>query len=271
MPRHSHPERRKLALDVLGTMTGGRLEPAAVAAQLESRLGALGSFAIDFVMGDVWARPGLARRDRSIATLSSLVCQGRERELRFHVRAALEHGLTREEVVEIVTHLCAYAGFPAAQEAMEVALAVFGELDGGAAAPARAPAPRKHDDERTRDGLEVFSKLTGRDLRGRADDDLEARMGLVGKFAMEWAFGEIWCRPELSRRDRSLLIVAALTTLGKPAELDIHIPGALNHGVTEAELTELMGHLIVYTGFPAAVEASSVLRRVLKERAEVKG
>ncbi|HCO60079.1 MAG TPA: carboxymuconolactone decarboxylase family protein, partial [Porticoccaceae bacterium] len=54
------------------------------------------------------------------------------------------------------------------------------------------------------------------------------------------AFGEVWARPQLSRRDRSLLVVSVLTVLGRGDELDIHVPAAIRHGVTRTELEELM-------------------------------
>jgi 4-carboxymuconolactone decarboxylase len=69
----------------------------------------------------VWTRDGLARRERSIATLSVLTALGREGELAIHVRGALNNGLTAEEIREILLHTAVYAGVPAANAAMGVA------------------------------------------------------------------------------------------------------------------------------------------------------
>jgi 4-carboxymuconolactone decarboxylase len=81
------------------------------------------------VWGDVWTRPGLARRDRSIGVLSVLAALGLDGELRMHVRAALRNGLTRDEIGEVLLQVGVYAGVPRANGAFAVADAVFAELD----------------------------------------------------------------------------------------------------------------------------------------------
>ncbi|GAA4168761.1 4-carboxymuconolactone decarboxylase [Gryllotalpicola koreensis] len=81
--------------------------------------------------GDVWTRPGLARRERSIAVLSSLIALGHHEEFSMHVRAALRNGLTRDEIAEVILQSAIYAGVPAANTAFRLAQAVFAELDAG--------------------------------------------------------------------------------------------------------------------------------------------
>jgi 4-carboxymuconolactone decarboxylase len=79
--------------------------------------------------GDVWERPELSKRDRSIATLSVLAAAGRATELKGHVRRGLENGLTREEIGELLLHLAFYAGWPAAAGAVTVVKEAFDEID----------------------------------------------------------------------------------------------------------------------------------------------
>jgi len=79
--------------------------------------------------GEVWNRPGLARRDRSLLTLAALITGGHERELAMHVRAALGNGLSRAEIAEAILHTAVYAGFPAANAASGIAKRVFAEQD----------------------------------------------------------------------------------------------------------------------------------------------
>ncbi|PRZ42479.1 4-carboxymuconolactone decarboxylase [Antricoccus suffuscus] len=79
--------------------------------------------------GDVWTRPGLDRRTRSIITLTALLSLGHEGELRLHIRGALNNGLTREEIGEVFLHAAVYAGVPAANSAFAVAQEVFAALD----------------------------------------------------------------------------------------------------------------------------------------------
>ena len=77
------------------------------------------------VYGEVWERPGLSKRDRSLITVSTLVALGRERQLHGHLERALRNGVTKDEVGELITHLAFYAGWPAAMTAALVAKEVF--------------------------------------------------------------------------------------------------------------------------------------------------
>jgi 4-carboxymuconolactone decarboxylase len=79
----------------------------------------------DVLFGDVWARPGLSPRDRSLATVSALVAMNRPEQLRHHLERALENGLTRDELIEAITHLAFYAGWPSGVTAVGVAKEVF--------------------------------------------------------------------------------------------------------------------------------------------------
>jgi 4-carboxymuconolactone decarboxylase len=75
--------------------------------------------------GDVWERPGLSKRDRSLVTVSALVAQNRPDQLRSHLRIARENGVTEAELVEAITHLAFYSGWPNAVTAISIAKEVF--------------------------------------------------------------------------------------------------------------------------------------------------
>lgn len=77
------------------------------------------------VYGDVWERPGLSKRDRSLITVAALVALYRSDQLRGHLERALANGVTREELGEAITHLAFYAGWPAAMTAARIAKSVF--------------------------------------------------------------------------------------------------------------------------------------------------
>jgi 4-carboxymuconolactone decarboxylase len=79
------------------------------------------------LFGDVWERPGLSKRDRSLITVATLVAGYRTNELPFHLKRALENGVTKEELVELITHLAFYAGWPPASTAVAIARQVFSE------------------------------------------------------------------------------------------------------------------------------------------------
>lgn len=237
-------------------------EPERVAASFARRLGALGGFAFD-VVGEMWDRPGLSRRDRSLFIISVLGAQARDEELELHTEIGLRHGLTRLEVEELLLHIAAYAGYPAAMAASRQIDVALRRAEGAERLEGRVAADRKSDAERDRDGTEVLRTLTG----GRTSADpaealagIEAALGGVGVLAMRWAFGEIWCRPQLSRRDRSLAVIGILTALGAVEELAVHVPGGLEHGLTRAEIEEEITHLALYCGFPRAVEAMRATR-----------
>jgi 4-carboxymuconolactone decarboxylase len=80
----------------------------------------------DVLFDDVWNRPGLAARDRSLVTVSALIAGGDAEQLRFHLGRAKENGVTETELVEAITHLAFYAGWPKAMTAANVAKQVFG-------------------------------------------------------------------------------------------------------------------------------------------------
>ncbi|MDQ1381685.1 MAG: 4-carboxymuconolactone decarboxylase [Actinomycetota bacterium] len=83
----------------------------------------------DVLFGDVWERRGLSKRDRSLITVAALVALYRPEQLDFHLRRALDNGVTRDEIVEIITHLAFYAGWPNAMTAINLARTIFGETD----------------------------------------------------------------------------------------------------------------------------------------------
>lgn len=74
---------------------------------------------------DIWQRPGLGPRDRSLVTVASLIALYRHNELPFHVRKALENGVTRDEIIEVITHLAFYSGWPTASTALSVVRDIF--------------------------------------------------------------------------------------------------------------------------------------------------
>ncbi len=101
----------------------------AASAAITPETAAFQDFITRYAWGEIWARPELSRRERSIATLASLVTGGHEAEIRMHVRAALRNGLTPNEITEVMLHTALYAGLPAANAAIGIAREVFAELD----------------------------------------------------------------------------------------------------------------------------------------------
>lgn len=82
------------------------------------------------LFGEVWERPGLSKRDRSLVTVAALVAGYRTNELAFHLARAIENGVTRDELIEAITHLAFYAGWPAANTAVGIARQVLTDQEG---------------------------------------------------------------------------------------------------------------------------------------------
>ena len=88
---------------------------------------ALAQYTDDVLFGDVWERPGLKPRDRSIVTVACLIALYRTNELPFHLKKAVQNGVTRDEIIEMITHLAFYSGWPAANTALSITRKVFEE------------------------------------------------------------------------------------------------------------------------------------------------
>ena len=88
---------------------------------------ALADYTEKVLFGEVWKRPGLSPRDRSLITVATLVALYRTNELPFHIKRALENGVTQDELAELITHLAFYAGWPTASSAIAIARKVFEE------------------------------------------------------------------------------------------------------------------------------------------------
>lgn len=96
-------------------------------AQVRDAFPKLGELTDDVLFGDVWKRPGLSKRDRSLITVAALTALYRPDQIRGHIWRALDNGVTRDEIVELITHLAFYAGWPNAGTAAVVAKQVFEE------------------------------------------------------------------------------------------------------------------------------------------------
>ena len=102
-------------------------EPTAAREAFGDIAPALAEYTDRVLFGDVWRRPNLSARDRSLITVASLVALYRTNELPFHLKRALENGVTRDEIIELITHLAFYSGWPTAATAVAIARRTFAE------------------------------------------------------------------------------------------------------------------------------------------------
>ena len=96
--------------------------PRSVAQEIAPKMAQLSA---DVLFGDVWERPGLSKRDRSLITVASLIAMYRTDQLKGHLGRALDNGVTKDEIAEVITHMAFYSGWPTAANAVRVAKEVF--------------------------------------------------------------------------------------------------------------------------------------------------
>jgi 4-carboxymuconolactone decarboxylase len=108
--------------------TGANVQPSPAQRMFGDICPKLAELTDNVLFGDVWARPGLSPRDRSLITVSALIAMNRPDQLRSHLAIALKNGVTQDELVEAITHLAFYAGWPSAVTAISVAKEVFQKL-----------------------------------------------------------------------------------------------------------------------------------------------
>lgn len=216
---------------------------------------ALEHYTRELVLGQVWQRPGLSARDRSIVTVAVLVARNQAGELPFYLRHALDSGVKPGEIAEIVTHLAFYAGWANATAADKAMAAVFAErkIDPGQLPPARVdPLPLDQDAE------------------ARRAASVEANFGKVAPGVVQYTtdalFRDLWLRPGLAPRDRSLVTVSALVAAGQVAQVTYHLNRAMDNGLTEAQASEALTQLAFYAGWPNVFSALPVFKDVFAKR-----
>lgn len=115
-------EREQRAAEILRQMLDPAIAESMAAKKPTDRFGGdLTRLAVENVYEQIWTRPGLGLRDRSLVTISMLIAQGNDRELKIHLEAGLRNGLTPQEIAEVIYQASAYVGFPRASGALAVA------------------------------------------------------------------------------------------------------------------------------------------------------
>lgn len=115
------------------------------------------------------------------------------------------------------------------------------------------------------DGLNIRREVVGAEYVERAYDKAGAFGRDFQDIVTEYCWGASWGRQALSRRDRSLLNIVILGTLGRNTELGLHLRGALRNGVTVDEIRDALIHLSIYSGIPAGVESFRIAQEVLED------
>jgi 4-carboxymuconolactone decarboxylase len=217
---------------------------------------ALDRYTEDRLHAEVWMRPGLSRRDRSLVTLAALIGRNQTIALSNHLKLALAHGVKPAEISEIVTHLAFYSGWANAMSAIAIVKDVFAERNIGpdqlaASLPALLPLKEAAEADRAK----------------RVGDQFGSIFPGVTQYTTDILFRDLWLRPDLAPRDRSLVTISALVANGQVAQLTGHIPLGMNNGLTQPEIAEAITHLAFYVGWPNVFSAMPVAKEVFEKHA----
>lgn len=230
-------------------------KPPLTSEEVRSVAPALAAYTQDRLLGDVWKRPGLSPRDRSLVTLAALIARNQTIEMPYHVNLALDNGVKPREISGIVTHLAFYAGWANAMAAVAVVKDVFAARHIGAdQLPAASEALLPLNEAAEAQRAKNVSAQFGADFPG------------VVQYTTGVLFRDLWLRPDLAPRDRSLVTISALIANGQAAQLTPHLNKAMDNGLTQAEAAEVMTHLAFYVGWPNVFSAMPVAKDVFEKR-----
>jgi 4-carboxymuconolactone decarboxylase len=207
------------------------------------------------LLGDLWKRPDLSPRDRSIVTVAALIARHQTIEMPYHVNLALDNGVKPSEISEVITHLAFYSGWANAMLAVAVAKHVFGKR--GVGADQLPPASG---------ALLPIDEAAEAHRAARVEHNVgRVAPGLV-QYTSDVLFHDLWLRPALAPRDRSLVTVSALIASGPVAQIPYHLNRAMDHGLPKAQAAEVLTHLAFYAGWPNVFSAVPVVKEVFEKR-----
>lgn len=216
---------------------------------------ALALYEENILSGDLWKRPELSPRDRSIITLAVLISRNHLSEQRSQFHLALNNGVKAEEISEIIAHLAFYSGWGNAKVAAVLAAEVFAEkginaarLPGAEITP--LPLDEKAEAQRATHVSGLFATVSP---------------GVV-KFTTDAVFNDLWLRPDLAPRDRSLVTVSALVANGQVAQITFHLSKAMDNGLTQEQAGEALTQLAFYAGWPNVFSALPIFKQIFESR-----
>lgn len=231
------------------------LMSTALADDMRSVAPALEKYTQDRLLGEVWKRPQLSARDRSIVTLAALIARQQTIEMPLYLNLALDNGVKPREVSEMMTHLAFYAGWGNAASAIAVARDVFAQRKIG---PDQLP-------QLTPPLLALDEKAEAQRAARVSGDFGNVAPGVV-QYTTDVLFRDLWLRPDLAPRDRSLITVTALIANGQVAQMPYHLNRAMDNGLTKEQAGEVLTHLAFYVGWPNVFSALPVAKDVFAKR-----
>jgi 4-carboxymuconolactone decarboxylase len=216
---------------------------------------ALERYQRETLQAQLWKRPQLSPRDRSIVTVAALIARNQTAEQAHYLGVALDNGVRPSEISEIITHLAFYAGWGNAMAAIPIAQTVFQRHGvSPSALPPASGALLPLDQAAEAQRAALVEQTVG-----------PVSPGLV-EYTADVLFKDLWLRPALAPRDRSLVTVTALIATGQVAQVPFHLNRAMDSGLTKEEAGEVIAHLAFYAGWPSSFSAVPVAKEVFDKR-----
>ena len=207
------------------------------------------------LLDGLWKRQEMSLRDRSIVTVAALIARIQTIEMPFYFALALDNGVKPSELSEIITHLAFYSGWANAMSAVAVAKDIFHQRGIGIdQLPPAKDKPMPLNEEAEAQRATQVSHTFG-----------IVSPGLVQN-TTDLLFRDLWLRPALAPRDRSLVTVSALIASGQVAQMPYHLNRAMDNGLTQSEVAEIVTHIAFYAGWPNAFSALPVVKEVFERR-----
>jgi 4-carboxymuconolactone decarboxylase len=207
------------------------------------------------LLDGLWKRPEMSPRDRSIVNVAALIARIQTIEMPFHFALALDNGVKPSELSEIITHLAFYSGWANAMSAVAVAKVLFHQRGIGIdqLPPEKENLMPLNEDAEAQRATQVNNNFG------------HVTPGLVQN-TTELLFRDLWLRPALAPRDRSLVTVSALIASGQIAQITYHLNRAMDNGLTQPQASEVVTQIAFYAGWPNAFSALPIVKEVFEKR-----
>lgn len=216
---------------------------------------ALEHYTNDVVLNGLWVRPELSGRDRGLITCAALIARLQTVDMPFYFALALDKGVEASELSELITHLAFYSGWPNATAAALVASELF-----------RARGVSKKDLPQAKAKLLPIDEDAESKRAAMVSGSLGGTTPGLVQNTTDLLFRDLWLRPALAPRDRSLATVTALIASGQIAQIPYHPNKAMDTGLTATEAGEIVTHVAFYAGWPTCFDAAPVFKDVIEKR-----
>jgi 4-carboxymuconolactone decarboxylase len=228
----------------------------------------LGKFIIEYAFGDIYTREGLDLKSKELAVVAALTAMGTAQpQLKVHINGALNTGSSINEIKEVILQMSGYSGFPSCINGMNVLKDVLSERKENGITDAIGDSPTETEKkDRLKAGEDELSRLDSLQVDRLKDAYNHFSPELV-KFTLEYGYGDIFSRDNLSKKHRQIATIAALTALGNAQpQLKFHINAGINIGLTKENIEDIMLLMTVYSGFPSAINGINILKEVINDR-----